>query len=115
MIFTERDEDLKRRWFQEKLFKMCPFNEKLCIHPDWADCQFECAIGDDKYIELYERGAEDTMGKNCCFLPEGISRLGMMDALGCSGEEARRRVLERIKSGEYAKRGEMYEWRSKGR
>jgi len=84
--------------------KICPFTDKPCIHPNWADCQFEYAIGDPEYIELYARGEEDKMGRNCCLLPKGISRTKMMECLGAYGEEAKRRALESFKRGEYDKK-----------
>lgn len=87
---------------------VCPFNGDLCIHPDWADCQFEYAGDEPEYFELFLRGKEGEMGRNCCFLPEGISRTGMLTALGAFGAEAKRRVLESIKSGEYGKKREMF-------
>jgi hypothetical protein len=94
--------------------RVCPFNGNLCIHPDWADCQFQYSMDDPRYIELFlrGRGEEDKMGRDCCFLPEGISRTEMMEALGAYGEEAKRRVLESVKRGVYGKKKrEMYEQR----
>jgi hypothetical protein len=77
--------------------KICPFKGIECIHPDWADCQFEYSGDDPKYRELWLRGEEGKMGRNCCLLPEGISRTEMMEAFGAFGEEVKRRVLESIK------------------
>ena len=74
--------------------KICPFKNKRCIHPDWADCQFQYAGDEPEYFELLARGEEDKMGRDCCWLPEGISRTKMMECLGAYGEEAKRRALE---------------------
>ncbi len=49
------------------------------------------------------------MGRNCSFLPEGISRTEMLEALGALGEDTKQRVLESIKRGEYGeKEQKMY-------
>ena len=48
---------------------ICPFKNKLCIHPDWADCQFEYNMDDPEWTELWLRGEEGKMGKNCVYLP----------------------------------------------
>lgn len=77
--------------------KICPFRDKRCIHPNWADCQFEYAGDEPEYFELFARGEEDKMGRDCIFLPEGISRTEMMECLGAFGEEAKRRALESLK------------------
>jgi len=91
---------------------ICPFKEKECIHPNWADCQFEFNGDEPQAVELWLRGEEDKMGRNCCWLPEGINRTEMMEALGAFGEEAKRRVLENIKTGNYGeKKREMYKRR----
>jgi len=53
------------------------------------------------------RGEEEKIGRDCCYLPEGISRTEMLEALGAFGERAKRRVLESIKAGTYGrKKGE---------
>lgn len=83
---------------------ICPFNNNLCIHPDWVDCQFQYHIGEFKWIELWLRGEEEKIGRDCPYLPEGISRTGMLEALGAFGNEAKRRVLERIKTGTYGRK-----------
>jgi hypothetical protein len=89
---------------------ICPFNEKLCIHPDWADCQFQYHIGESKWTELWLRKEEEKIGKNCHNLPEGISRTEMLEALGAFGEGAKRRVLENIKAGTYGRK-KREKWR----
>ncbi len=53
--------------------KICSFKEKLCIHPDWADCQFQYAGDEPEYIELWRHGEEGKMGENCNFLPEELA------------------------------------------
>ena len=83
---------------------ICPFNNKLCIHPDWADCQFQYYVGESKWIELWLRGEEEKTGKDCHYLSEGISRTEMLEALGAFGERAKRRVLENIKAGTYSRK-----------
>jgi len=83
---------------------ICPFNNNLCIHPDWADCQFQYHIGESKWIELWLRGEEEKIGRNCCYLPEGISRTEMLEALGAFGERAKLRVLQNIKAGMYGRK-----------
>jgi len=90
---------------------ICPFNNKLCIHPDWADCQFQYYVGESKWIELWLRGEEEKMGKNCVYLPEGISRTEMLAAFGAFGEQEKAKVLESVKRGCYGekkKRGALY-------
>jgi hypothetical protein len=77
--------------------RICPHKDKPCIHPDWADCQFEYQIGEPEWVELWLRGEEDKMGRNCRWLPEGISRTKMLECLGAYGEEAKRRALESLK------------------
>jgi hypothetical protein len=83
------------------LFRFCPFRDKLCIHPDWADCQFQYSGGEPEYAELWLRGEEGEA--NCPWLPKGISRTKMLAALGAYREQEKQRVLERINRG---KRGE---------
>lgn len=77
--------------------KICPFTGNECIHPSWADCQYEYAGDEPEYVELWKRMEESKMGSNCCFLPEGISRTDMMTAFGAFGEEAKKRVLEKFR------------------
>jgi len=83
---------------------ICPFNNKLCIHPDWADCQFQYYVGQPEWIELWLHGDEEKIGRDCCCLPKGINRMEMMEALGAFGERAKRRVLESIKAGRYGRK-----------
>jgi hypothetical protein len=76
---------------------ICPHKDKPCMHPDWADCQFQYAGDEPEYVELWLRGEEHKMGRDCCWLPKGISRTKMMECLGAYGEEAKRRALESLK------------------
>jgi hypothetical protein len=79
--------------------KICPFSDKECIHPSWADCQYEFAGDEPEYVELWKRMEEYKMGRNCCYLPQGISRTDMLTALGAFGEKEKQSVLDRINRG----------------
>lgn len=89
---------------------ICPFNNKLCIHPDWADCQFQYYVGQSEWVELWLRG-EEKIGRDCCCLPEGINRTEMLEALGAFGENAKRRVLKNIKAGTYGRKKREIQYR----
>lgn len=86
------------------MVKICPFKNLECLHPDWADCQYEFSIGDEEYAKLWFNRKEDEMGRNCVWLPKGITRTEMMKALGAYGEKRKVEVLENIKKGRYGKK-----------
>ena len=83
---------------------ICPFRGQSCQHPDWADCQFQFAGDEDEYVRLWRAREEDKMGKNCSWLPRGITRTEMLAALGAFGEQEKAKVLENVKRGYYGEK-----------
>jgi len=66
--------------------------------------QLQFAGYEDEYVRLWRAREEDKMGRDCSWLPEGISRTEMMEALGAFGEKEKAEVLESIKRGCYGEK-----------
>ena len=47
-------------------------------------------------LRLWRAGEEDKMGRNCSWLPRGITRTEMLAALGAFGEQEKAKVLQKV-------------------